>query len=126
MCHGYVLDTKRTDAQPLVFGGIDLQDSEKMNNLVPFLTSNPSLRGIILDMCNIGPAGINILSNTLLDCSEVTLEVLDLCHNQFSEIDLDKVVIRSDHRVCDIPTRPGGSIDEFRLHPPISFAIPSE
>jgi len=77
----------------LVFGRIDLQDSEQMNNLVPFLTSNPSLKEVSLYTCKIGPADINILSNALMNRSEDTLEKLDLSNNHFGDIDLDKLFL---------------------------------
>lgn len=73
--------------------GTDLLATEMMNSLTPFLSSNPSLRKIILIKCNLGQASINILSNALSNRSEDTLEELNLSDNNFGDIDLDGLVL---------------------------------
>lgn len=75
------------------FSGIDLQDAEMMRSFAPFLASNPHLKVIRLATCNLGLHGINILSNSLSNRSEDTLEGLDLSNTIASDIDLDSSVL---------------------------------
>ena len=79
----------------LEFLGIDLQGAEKLSSLAPFLSYNPSLKVILLEGCNLGPAGISILSTVLLNRPEDTLEALGLSSNGFGDIDLDELFLNS-------------------------------
>ena len=63
-----------------------------MSSLALLLISNPSLKVIALCFCNLGPAGINILSNAILNRSNDTLQRLNLSNNNFGDMDLDQLV----------------------------------
>lgn len=79
--------------QNLDLSGTDLLHTEMMNRLTPFFSSNPSLKKIILIKCNLGQAGINILSSSLSNRTEDTLEELNLSDNNFGDIDLDELAL---------------------------------
>ena len=51
--------------QKLVFYGIDLTGTVKMNCLSPFLCNNPVLKKIDLSNCNLNSDGVNILAKAL-------------------------------------------------------------
>ena len=44
-------------------------------------------------ICNLGPVSINMLSNALLNCAEDTLENLNLRWKDFSDMDLDELIL---------------------------------
>lgn len=76
------------------FLGVDLHDAEVFSHLAPFLCHNPSLKNrLSLCYCNIGPAGVDILSTALLNRTEDPLPSLDLGGNGFGDINLDQLVL---------------------------------
>ena len=69
------------------------EDRIKMSGLSQFLSNNPSLKEISILYCNLGPAGIDILSNALINLSRDTLEFLSLSGNGFGDIDLSSLTV---------------------------------
>ena len=64
-----------------------------MSSLAPSIRQIPYLTELSFSVCRLGSAEINILSEALLGRSEDTLEVLNLGHNRFGDIDLDELVL---------------------------------
>ena len=76
----------------LNLNGTDLGDT-KLSSLVPFLSHNLRLNALSLSRCNLGPAGVTLLSGALSNRTEDTLERLDLNGNRFGDMDLEKLVL---------------------------------
>ena len=77
--------------QKLVFYGIDLRDTVKMNSLAPFLCNNPVLKKIDLSNCNLNSDGVNILAEALSNRLRDTLENINLSENDFRTAHLDSL-----------------------------------
>jgi len=69
-----------------------------MSSLVPFFSGNPSLGEIILQRCPIGPVGIRLLSNALLNRSRTSLKRLSISGNNFGSADLSPLLLSSNNK----------------------------
>ena len=80
LCEGLKYNTS---IECISFFGVDLGTA--MNDLAPFLSSNPCIKDVDLGRCSFGPAGVSILSNALSNRPKDTLRTLRLQNNNISD-----------------------------------------